>query len=43
MHTPEIIGWVKRSDIEIVQKSIFGLNLVNWLSLIMVWVIPKID
>ena len=36
MHTPEIIGWVKRSDIEIVQKSIFGLNLVNWLSLIMV-------
>ena len=30
MHTPEIMGWVKRTNIEIVQISIFGLNLVNW-------------
>ena len=29
MHTPDLLGWVKRSDIEIVQISIFWLNLVT--------------
>ena len=30
MHTPGLLGWVKRPDIEIVQISIIWLNLVNW-------------
>ena len=30
MHIPDFLGLVKRSDIEIVQISIFSLNLVNW-------------
>ena len=27
MHTPDLYGWVKTSDIEIVQKSIFFIEL----------------
>ena len=30
MHTPDILGWVKRSDIEIVQINIIWLNLMTW-------------
>ena len=36
MLTPDVLGWVKRSDIEIMQ--IFWLNLVT---LLIIWVIPK--
>ena len=30
MHTPDVLGWVKKSDIEIVQISLIWLNLVTW-------------
>ena len=43
MHTHGLLGWVKRSYIEIVQISIILLNLVTWLALVMIWVIPKMD
>ena len=27
LHTPDLLGWVERSDIEIVRISIFFINL----------------
>ena len=30
MHTPDLLGWVKRSDIEIMQIIIILLNLVSY-------------
>ena len=41
-HTPDLLGKVKGSDIEIVQIRIF-FYIVNWYSLIMVRVIIKMN
>ena len=30
MHTPGLLGWVKMPDIETVQLSIIGLNLIGF-------------
>ena len=45
IHTPHFLGWVNRTDNEIVQISImlFWLNFVTWYALFMIWVIPNID
>ena len=43
VHTPDLLGWVKRSDIETVQISIFWLTLATWYALVMIWVIPKMN
>ena len=40
---PDLLGWVRRPDIENVQTSIFWFNLVNRYALVMICVISKRD